>query len=55
MERGHLAGWEVAVSVSEESEEAAAAFGRLATELHEQPDVEQTVEAVLQFALKAVG
>jgi GAF domain-containing protein len=55
VKRGHLAGWEVTVSVSEESEDAAAAFARLATELHERPGVEQTVEAVLQFALQAVG
>ena len=42
------------MSVSNETEEVAAAFARLATELHERPGVEQTVEAVLQFALQAV-
>jgi GAF domain-containing protein len=54
LQHGHLTGWEVTVSVSEESEEVAAAFARLATELHERPGMEQTVEAVLQFALQAV-
>ena len=42
------------MSVFDESEEVAAAFARLATELHGRPGVEETVEAVLQFTLQAV-
>jgi GAF domain-containing protein len=54
LERGHLAGLEVTMGVSNDSEEVAEAFARLATELHGRTGVEQTVEGVLQFALHAV-
>jgi GAF domain-containing protein len=55
LKRGHLAGWEVTVSGPDEPEDVAAAFARLATELHERPGMAQTVEAGLQFALQAIG
>jgi GAF domain-containing protein len=37
-----------------DSTEVAEVFARLAVELHEEPGVEETVEAVLEFALQAV-
>jgi len=41
--------------VNDDGAEVADAFARLAMELHEESGLEQTVEAVLQFALQAVS
>jgi GAF domain-containing protein len=41
--------------VNDDGAEVADVFARLAMELHEEPGLEQTVEAVLQFALQAVS
>jgi GAF domain-containing protein len=41
--------------VDDDSASVAGVFARLAIELHEEPGVEETVEAVLQFALQAVS
>jgi GAF domain-containing protein len=40
--------------LSSEADLVARRFARLAVELHEEPGIEETVEAVLQFALQAV-
>jgi GAF domain-containing protein len=41
--------------VNDEESGPADAFARLALELHEEPGVEETVEAVVQFALRALN
>jgi GAF domain-containing protein len=41
--------------VNDDGADVADVFARLAVELHEEPGVEETVEAVLQFALQAVS
>ncbi len=43
------------VDVTDDGADAADVFARLAIELHEEPGVAETVEAVVQFALQAVS
>jgi GAF domain-containing protein len=43
------------VGVLKQDEQVATVFARLALELHQESSVEETIDAVLQFALRAVG
>jgi GAF domain-containing protein len=48
-------GREGVVGVVKQDEQVAKVFAGLALELHQEPGVEETIDAVLQFALLAVG